>query len=99
MDQHETAIAVFPDHQAAENAVKSLTEAGFEMKNLSVVGKGYHSEEKVRASTTWATASSSGAPAALSGADSGGFFFGGLFLTIPVVGHVVVLGYLAAVVV
>ena len=36
-----------PDHQAAENAVKSLTEAGFDMKNLSVVGKGYHSEEKV----------------------------------------------------
>ena len=47
MDQHETAIAVFPDHQAAENAVKSLTEAGFDMKNLSVIGKGYHSEEKV----------------------------------------------------
>jgi hypothetical protein len=73
MDQHETAIAVFPDHVAAENAVKSLTEAGFEMKNLSVVGKGYHSEEKVVGFYNMATASSSGAPVALSGADSGGF--------------------------
>src|SRR5580658_5489272 len=97
MDQHETAIAVFPDHVAAENAVKSLTEAGFEMKNLSVVGKGYHSEEKVVGFYNmgdrvkfWGSR----------GAFWGGFwglFFGGLFLTIPVVGHVVVLGYLATV--
>src|ERR1700678_4831874 len=95
MDQHETAIAVFPDHQAAENAVKSLTEAGFDMKNLSVVGKGYHSEEKVVGFYNmgdrvkfWGSR----------GAFWGGFwglFFGGLFLSIPVVGHVVVLGYLA----
>ena len=98
MDRHETAIAVFPDHQAAENAVKSLTEAGFDMKNLSVVGKGYHSEEKVVGFYNmgdrvkfWGSR----------GAFWGGFwglFFGGLFLTIPVVGHVVVLGYLATVV-
>src|ERR1700691_1070309 len=97
MYQHETAIAVFPDHVAAENAVKSLTEAGFEMKNLSVVGKGYHSEEKVVGFYNmgdrvkfWGSR----------GAFWGGFwglFFGGLFLTVPVVGHVVVLGYLATV--
>jgi len=43
----DTVIAVFADHRAAETAVKKLTAAGFEMKNLSVVGKGYHSEEKV----------------------------------------------------
>jgi len=28
-------------------AVKTLAAAGFDMRNLSVVGKGYHSEEKV----------------------------------------------------
>src|SRR5271154_5988827 len=99
MDQHETAIAVFPDHVAAENAVKCLTEAGFDMKNLSVVGKGYHSEEKVVGFYNmgdrvkfWGSR----------GAFWGGFwglFFGGLFLTVPVVGHVVVLGYLATIVV
>jgi hypothetical protein len=47
MDKLETAIAVFPNHDAAEGAVKTLTAAGFAMKCLSVVGKGYHSEEKV----------------------------------------------------
>lgn len=98
MDKFDTAVAVFPTHQAAEQAIKSLTAAGFEMKNLSLVGKGYHSEEKVVGFYTtgdrvkfWGTR----------GAFWGGFwglFFGGLFMTIPVVGHVVVLGYLATIV-
>ena len=99
MDKIETAIAVFPAHEAAENAVKSLTEAGFDMKNLSVVGKGYHSEEKVVGFYNmgdrvkfWGSR----------GAFWGGFwglFLGGLFMTIPIVGHVVVLGYLATILV
>jgi hypothetical protein len=97
MEKTDTVIAVFPDHNAAETAVKNLAAAGFEMKNLSVVGKGYHSEEKVVGFYNvgdrikfWGTR----------GAYWGGLwglFFGGLFLTIPVVGHVIVLGYLAAV--
>ncbi len=98
MDKYETAVAVFPDHNAAEAAVKGLAAAGFEMKNLSVVGKGYHSEEKVAGFYNagdrikfWGSR----------GAFWGGFwglFLGGLFMTVPLVGHVVVLGYLAAVV-
>jgi len=97
MDKLETAIAVFPNHDAAEGAVKTLTAAGFAMKNLSVVGKGYHSEEKVVGFYTtgdrikfWGSR----------GAFWGGFwglFFGAIFMTIPFVGHVVVLGYLATV--
>ena len=47
MDADDAVVAVFSDHQAAETAVKKLTAAGFEMKNLSVVGKGFHTEEKV----------------------------------------------------
>ena len=93
----ETLVAVFPEHQAAELAVKKLTASGFEMKDLSLVGKGYHTDEKVVGFYNigdrvkfWGSR----------GAFWGGFwglFFGGLFLTIPLVGHVVVLGYLAAV--
>lgn len=46
--EHKNAIvAVFPDHNAAESAVKKLTAADFDMKNLSVIGKGFHTEEKV----------------------------------------------------
>jgi hypothetical protein len=91
----ETVIGVFPDHPDAERAVKSLVSAGFDMKNLSLVGKGFHSDEKVMGFYNsgdrikfWGSR----------GAFWGGFwglFFGGMFLTIPVVGHVIVLGYLA----
>jgi hypothetical protein len=96
METNETVIAVFADHPAAEAAVKKLAASGFEMKQLSVVGKGYHTDEKVIGFYNagdrvkfWGTR----------GAFWGGLwglFFGGLFMTIPVVGHVVVLGYLAA---
>jgi hypothetical protein len=48
METADTVIAVFADHDAAETAVKKLTAAGFEMKNLGVVGKEYHTEEKGR---------------------------------------------------
>jgi hypothetical protein len=91
----ETVIGVFPDHQSAETAVKNLADSGFQMKDLSLVGKGYHSDEKVIGFYNsgdrikfWGSR----------GAFWGGFwglFFGGMFLTIPVVGHVIVLGYLA----
>jgi hypothetical protein len=47
MEKTDTAIAVFADHNSAEAAVKKLTLAGFEMKSLSVVGKGYQTDEKV----------------------------------------------------
>ena len=35
METADTVIGVFADHNAAETAVKKLTAAGFEMKNLS----------------------------------------------------------------
>ncbi len=95
MEIVNSVVAVFKDHQNAETAVKQLADSGFAMKQLSVVGKGYQTEEKVMGfySNTdrvkfWGTR----------GAFWGGlwgWFFGGLFLTVPVVGHVVVLGYLA----
>ena len=47
METVGSIAAVYADHSAAEDAVKKLVAAGLEMKNLSVVGKGYHSEEKV----------------------------------------------------
>jgi len=98
MDKYETAVAVFPTHEAADKAIKSLAAAGFELKNLSLVGKGYHSDEKVVGYYNmgdrikfWGSR----------GAFWGGFWgilFGGIFMTVPLVGHVVVLGYLAAVI-
>ena len=40
-------IAVFPTHTQAEAAIKELNNAGFNMKQLSIVGKDYHTDEHV----------------------------------------------------
>jgi hypothetical protein len=99
MEKTDTVIAVFADHNAAETAVKKLTAAGFKMKNLSIVGKGYQTDEKVVGFyNTGDRIKFWGTRGALWGG-LWGMFFGGLFMTIPVVGHVVVLGYLAAMVI
>ena len=97
MEKPDTVIAVFQDHPAAETAIRTLTAAGFDMTALSVIGKGYHTDEKVVGFynigdriTFWGTR----------GAFWGGLwglFLGGLVVTVPVVGQVVVLGYLAAI--
>jgi len=97
MEQADAVIAVFADHQAAETAIKKLTSAGFEMKNLSVVGKGYHTEEKVVGFYTAGDRVKFWGTRGVFWGGLWGLFFGGLFLTVPVVGHVVVLGYLAAI--
>jgi hypothetical protein len=99
MEKVNSVVAVFTDHQGAEAAIKKLAQDGFEMKNLSVIGKGYHTEEKVIGFYNvgdrvkfWG----------LRGAFWGGLwglFFGGLFMTVPLIGNVVVLGYLASAVI
>ena len=99
MEKADTVVAVFADHNAAETAVKKLTAAGFEMKQLSVVGKGYHTEEKVVGFYNVGDRVKFWGTRGAFWGDLWGLFFGGLFMTIPVVGHVVVLGYLAAMVI
>ncbi len=96
MEKTDTVVAVFNEHAAADAAIKQLAGAGFALKQLSVVGKGYHTEEKVVGFYNtgdrirfWGTR----------GAVWGGLwglFFGGLFITVPVVGPLVILGYVAA---
>jgi hypothetical protein len=99
MTTTDSTIAVFSDHAAAEAAIKKLAATGFQLKNLSIVGKGYHTDEKAvgfynigERVTFWGTR----------GAVWGGLwslFFGGLFLTIPAVGGVIVLGALATIII
>jgi hypothetical protein len=40
LETPNSIVAVFDDHVAAEAAVKKLGDAGFDIKNISVVGKG-----------------------------------------------------------
>ncbi len=38
-------IATFDAHSQAEETIKELQRSGFDMKKLSIIGRGYHSEE------------------------------------------------------
>ena len=45
MQTENSPFFVFNSHIEAEDSIRELSKAGFDMKNLSLVGKGYHSEE------------------------------------------------------
>ncbi len=45
MLEKNSCVAVYKTHTEAEAAIKELQKAGFDMMKLSIVGKGYHSEE------------------------------------------------------
>lgn len=46
MENKNNAVAIFKTHEEAESAVKLLTDSGIDVKKISVVGKGYHTEEQ-----------------------------------------------------
>ena len=99
IEQQDAVVAVFAHHRDAEDAVRKLAGGDFDMTHFSIVGQGFHSDEKVVGFYNigdrikfWGK----------NGAFWGGIwslFFGGIFLTIPVIGPVMVLGHLAAMVV
>ena len=43
--EKQSSVYVFNTHAEAEDAIRSLSESGIDVKKLSLVGKGYHSEE------------------------------------------------------
>ncbi len=45
MDKAELPFYVFNTHIESEEAIQALNRSGFDVKKLSLVGKGYHSEE------------------------------------------------------
>ena len=96
MDHSETLVAVFLDHAAAEDGVKKLAQAGFEMKSLSVVGNGYHTEEKVVGFYNVGDRVRFWGERGAFWGGLWGLFFGGLFIITPAIGPVFVLGYLAS---
>jgi len=96
MANQNVTVAVYKSHQEAETAIKELQRTGFDMKNLSIVGKDYHTEEQVLGFYNtgnrvkyWGKL----------GAFWGGFFgllFGSALFFIPGIGHIMVLGPVAS---
>ncbi len=97
-DQADAVVATFSRHHEAEAAVRRLVDSGVDMTHFSIIGKGYYSEDKIVGFYNagdrikfW------GANGAMWGA-LWGLLFGGMMLTIPVIGHVMVVGQLSSIV-
>ena len=45
MNNEDMTCQLFENHDQAEAAIRALHAAGFDMREISLVGKGYHSEE------------------------------------------------------
>ena len=93
------AVAVYDEHTTAEEAIKTLQRAGFDMKKTSIVGKDYETDEHV---IGFLNAGDRAKLFGKLGAFWGGLIgllFGSALIFIPVIGHVVILGPLAAAIV
>ena len=96
MSKTDIAVAIYDSHTQAEEAVHKLARAGFDMKTISILGKDYHSEEHV---VGYFNAGDRARFFGKLGAFWGGMagiLFGSALMFVPVVGHIVVLGPIAA---
>jgi uncharacterized membrane protein len=96
MAVRNSVAAIYDSHEQAEHAIKELQEAGIDMKSLSIVGRGTHTDEHV---VGYYTAGDRMMYWGKVGAFWGGFwgllFGSGLFL-IPGLGPILVAGPLVA---
>jgi uncharacterized membrane protein len=96
MSKSDIGVAVYDHHTQAETAVKALQRAGFDMKKISIIGRDYETEQHV---VGFLNAGDRARIFGKYGAFWGGLMgvlFGSAMMFIPVVGHVIVLGPLAA---
>ncbi len=92
MSDQNSVVATFASHEKAEAAVRELQKSGFDMKQLSIVGRDYHTEEHV---VGYYNAGDRMAYWGKAGALWGGFWgllFGSAFFWVPGIGPLVVAG-------
>ena len=96
MNKTEIAVAVYDSHTQAEEAVRKLSKAGFDMKTISILGKDYHSEEHVVGYFNAGDRAKFFGKLGAFWGGMAGMLFGSALMFVPVVGHIVVLGPIAA---
>jgi hypothetical protein len=99
MDDSSSVIAVYNSHTEAEQAVAKLSASSFDIKKISIVGKDYHTEEKVVGYYSAGDRMKSWGGLGAFWGGIWGLLFGAGFFLIPGVGPVLVAGpFLAALV-
>jgi hypothetical protein len=91
-----SVVAVYPDHTAAERAVRQLHEAGFALDELSIVGRDFQVTEEPYGFVSRGDYIKAGAATGAWFGGLFGLFLGAGFLVLPGLGFVVVAGPIAA---
>jgi len=96
MPDKNSVVAIYDTHTAAEAAVKELQKSKFDMKQLSIVGKDYHTEEHVVGYYTTGDRMKYWGKLGAFWGGLWGFLFGSAFFWIPGIGPLVVGGPLVS---
>jgi hypothetical protein len=96
MPETNAVVAIYNTHTEAEEAVKALQRSGFDMTQLSIVGKDYHTEDHVVG--YYSTGDRMRAWGRMGAFWGGlwGLLFGAAFFAIPGIGPVVIAGPLVS---
>lgn len=96
MSKTNSAVAIFAAREQAEQAIKTLKNAGIDLKQISLTGRGVHSEEHVTGYyTTGDRMQAWGASGAFWGG-MWGLLFGSAFFWVPGLGPLMIAGPLVA---
>jgi hypothetical protein len=96
MSETNAVVGIYDNHPQAEEAVKELQKSGFDMKKLSIVGKGYHTEEQVVGYYNTGNRMKHWGKLGAFWGGIWGMLFGAAFFAIPGIGPVLVAGPLVA---
>ncbi|WP_067515122.1 general stress protein [Endozoicomonas ascidiicola] len=99
MDTPNACVATYKTHHAADDAVKQLQKAGFDMKKISVVGNDYHTEEHVVGYYNTGDRMKAWGKIGAFWGGLWGILVGAAFFVIPGIGPLVIAGPLAAAIV
>jgi uncharacterized membrane protein len=92
MKHENSMVALYDTHEEAEQAVKKLQKSGFDMKQLSIVGKDYHTDEAVVGYYNMGDRMKSWGGTGAFWGGIWGLLFGSAFFIIPAIGPLLVAG-------
>ena len=92
MEKDDLVVGIYNTHTEAEESVKKLEKAGFDMKRLSILGKDYHSEEHVVGYYNTGDRMKAWGKMGAFWGGLWGMLFGAAFFVIPGIGPIVVAG-------
>jgi uncharacterized membrane protein len=99
MTDQSACVAIYDNHQAAEEAVRQLEKSGVDMKQLSIVGRDYHSEEHVVGYYNTGDRMKAWGKLGAFWGGLWGILFGAAFFVIPGIGPIAVAGPLVSAIV